>query len=443
MKRENLDTNEHGVREPVEQSDATSGGALPPVISQAPVAPIVNQPTDRAPHSIHPNKPNRSGKSGVGVIVCLIIALLTGVIGFTLGTRMQNLSATQLDYSALNEVYNVLQSKYDGQLDKDALIDGAAKGLVAGAGDIYTEYMTAEEYNNLEVELSGEFYGIGVEIGLNSNGQLSIISTLDDSPAREAGLMGGDLIYTLNGEDATGWTTSYAASQIKGDLGTKVKISVIRDGEEKEFEIERAKIENPSVTWEIDDNGIGYMRISTFGEDTAQLAQWAADEFVSEGVRGIVLDLRSNTGGYVDAAQAVASLWLNKGETITQERTNNRTVATIKATGNNVLKDIPTVVLIDGATASASEITAGALRDNAGAELIGYQSYGKGVVQEVVDLSNGDVLKVTIAKWYTPNGDNIDGEGLKPDEEVEMTAEQYNSGDDTQLERAKEILLDK
>ena len=356
---------------------------------------------------------------------------------------MQNLSATQLDYSALNEVYNVLQSKYDGQLDKDALIDGAAKGLVAGAGDIYTEYMTAEEYNNLEVELSGEFYGIGVEIGLNGDGQLSIISTLDDSPAREAGLMGGDLIYTINGEDATGWTTSYAASQIKGDLGTKVKISVIRDGEEKEFEIERAKIENPSVTWEIDDNGIGYMRISTFGEDTAQLAQWAADEFVSEGVRGIVLDLRSNTGGYVDAAQAVASLWLNKGETITQERTNNRTVATIKATGNNVLKDIPTVVLIDGATASASEITAGALRDNAGAELIGYQSYGKGVVQEVVDLSNGDVLKVTIAKWYTPNGDNIDGEGLKPDEEVEMTAEQYNSGDDTQLERAKEILLDK
>ena len=443
MKRENLDTNEHGVRGSVEQSDATPSGVLPPVINQAPVAPIVNQPTDRAPHSIHPDKPNRSGKSGVGVIVCLIIALLTGVIGFTLGTRMQNLSATQLDYSALNEVYNVLQSKYDGQLDKNALIDGAAKGLVAGAGDIYTEYMTAEEYNNLEVELSGEFYGIGVEIGLNGDGQLSIISTLDDSPAREAGLMGGDLIYTINGEDATGWTTSYAASQIKGDLGTKVKISVIRDGEEKEFEIERAKIENPSVTWEIDDDGIGYMRISTFGEDTAQLAQWAADEFVSEGVRGIVLDLRSNTGGYVDAAQAVASLWLNKGETITQERTNNRTVATIKATGNNVLKDIPTVVLIDGATASASEITAGALRDNAGAELIGYQSYGKGVVQEVVNLSNGDVLKVTIAKWYTPNGDNIDGEGLKPDEEVEMTAEQYNSGDDTQLERAKEILLDK
>ena len=197
------------------------------------------------------------------------------------------------------------------------------------------------------------------------------------------------------------------------------------------------------MTWEVDDDGIGYMRISTFGDDTTSLAQQAAEEFVDKGVKGIVLDLRSNTGGYVDAAQAVSSLWLNRGETITQERSNNKTIATIKATGDNILKDIPTVVLIDGATASASEITAGALRDNAGAELIGYQSYGKGLVQEVIDLSNGDVVKVTIAKWYTPNGDNINGEGLKPDEEVEMTAGQYNSGDDTQLERAKEILLDK
>lgn len=439
MKRENLDTNEGGVREPA----ASAGETLPPIVNQAPLAPTIDQPRNRAPHSIHPDKRRRSGGASVGIIVCLIIALLTGVIGFTLGTRMQNLSATQLDYSILNEVYNVLQSKYDGQLDKEALLDGAVKGLVAGAGDIYTEYMTAEEYSNLEVELSGEFYGVGVEIGLNGDGQLSIISTLDDSPARAAGLQAGDLIYTINGEDATGWSTSYAVSKIRGDLGTKVKISVIRDGEKKEFEIERAKIENPSVTWEIDDGGIGYMRISTFGDDTAGLAEQAAKEFIDKGVKGIVLDLRSNTGGYVDAAQAVASLWLNHGETITEERSGNKTIASIKATGGNILKDIPTVVLIDGATASASEITAGALRDNAGAELVGYQSYGKGLVQEVVSLSNGDVVKVTIAKWYTPNGDNINGEGLKPDEEVEMTAEQYNSGDDTQLERAKEILLDK
>lgn len=408
-----------------------------------PLAPVVKY-DDRgsAPHSIHPAKTDRTSKFSIGILGCLIVALLTGAIGFTIGTRLQNLSATQLDYSGLAEVYNVLSAKYDGKLDKDKLLEGALKGMVAGTGDIYTEYMTAEEYSLLETDLSGELNGIGVEIGMNDDGLLSVISTLDDSPAKEAGLLAGDLIEKVDGEDATGWTTSQAAAKIRGEKGTKVKITVVRDGEEKEFEVERQKIENPSVKWEIDDDRIGYIRISTFGDDTAILAQEAAEDFVANNVRGIILDLRSNTGGYVDAAQAVTSLWLNKGETITQERAGSQTLATVKATGGNILKDIPTVVLIDGATASASEITAGALRDNAGAKLVGYQSYGKGLVQEVIELNSGDYLKVTIAKWYTPNGDNINEEGLKPDEEIEMTSAQYNSGDDTQRERAKEMLLE-
>lgn len=411
--------------------------------NREPLAPVVKY-DDRgpAPHSIHPAKMDRTSKFSIGILGCLIVALLTGVIGFTIGTRLQNLSATQLDYSRLAEVYNVLSAKYDGKLDKNKLLEGALKGMVAGTGDIYTEYMTAEEYSLLETDLSGELNGIGVEIGMNDDGLLSVISTLDDSPAKEAGLLAGDLIEKVDGEDATGWTTSQAAAKIRGEKGTKVKITVVRDGEEKEFEVERQKIENPSVKWETDDDRIGYIRISTFGDDTAMLAQEAAEDFVANNVRGIILDLRSNTGGYVDAAQAVTSLWLNKGETITQERAGSQTLATVKATGGNILKDIPTVVLIDGATASASEITAGALRDNAGAKLVGYQSYGKGLVQEVIELNSGDYLKVTIAKWYTPNGDNINEEGLKPDEEIEMTSAQYNSGDDTQRERAKEMLLE-
>ena len=360
-------------------------------------------------------------------------------IGFVIGTRMQWLSATQLDYSSLNEVYNVLSSKFDGKLDEDKLLEYAAKGMVAGAGDVYTEYMTAEEYADLEVELSGELKGIGVEIGMNADNRLSIISTLDDSPAKAAGLQAGDLIIEVDGEDATNWTTNQAASAIRGEIGTKVKLTVLRDGEQLDYEVERAKVENPSVKWEVEDD-IGYMRVSTFGDDTAMLSREAAEQLVDSGVKGIVLDLRSNTGGYVDAAQAVASLWLNAGDTVTQERAGNRTIATVSATGGNILKDYPTVVLIDGATASASEIVAGALRDNASAKLVGYQSFGKGLVQEVVELNNGDILKVTIAKWYTPNGDNINEEGLKPDEEVEMTSQQYNSGDDTQLDRAIEII---
>ena len=393
---------------------------------------------NKVPHSIHPAS-RTSKKAGVGIITCLIIAVLMATIGFVIGTRMQWLSATQLDYSSLNEVYNVLSSKFDGKLDEDKLLEYAAKGMVAGAGDIYTEYMTAEEYADLEVELSGELKGIGVEIGLNADNRLSIISTLDDSPAKAAGLQAGDLIIEVDGEDATNWTTNQAASAIRGEIGTKVKLTVMRDGEQLDYEVERARVENPSVKWEVKDD-IGYIRISTFGDDTAALSREAAEQLVDSGVKGIVLDLRSNTGGYVDAAQAVASLWLNAGDTVTQERAGNRTIATVSATGGNILKDYPTVVLIDGATASASEIVAGALRDNASAKLVGYQSFGKGLVQEVVELSNGDILKVTIAKWYTPNGDNINEEGLKPDEEVEMTSQQYNSGDDTQLDRAIEII---
>ena len=411
------------------------------------LAPVVDvKPEDiempnssNAPHSIRPSKKHNASKFSIGFIGCLVVALLTGLIGFTIGTRMQGLSATQLNYASLNDLYNALSAKFDGELDREKLLEGAAKGLVAGAGDIYTEYLTAEEYAELETDLSGEINGIGVEIGLNEDSVVSVISTLDDSPARQAGLQAGDVIESIDGEDVTGWTTSQVASAIRGEVGTKVKIVVSRDGEQKEYEIERAKVENPSVKWEIIDD-IGYLRISTFGDDTASLVREAAEEFTRAGVDGVVLDLRSNTGGYVDAAQAVASLWLNRGDTITQERSNNRTIATIKATGNNILKGYPTVVLIDGATASASEIVAGALRDNAGAKLVGYQSYGKGLVQEVVQLRNGDILKVTIAKWYTPNGDNINQEGLEPDEVVEMTNEQYNSGDDVQLDRAIELI---
>lgn len=416
-------------------NDKKTNGAeqLPPV---APEPSRSHSVLDEAPRSIHPSKHRRGGAS---IIICVIVALLAGTVGFTVGTRMQNFSVSQLNYSALNDVYNALSAKYDGQLDKDKLLEGAAKGLVAAAGDVYTEYMTAKEYSDLATDLSGELNGIGIEIGMNGDSKLSVISTLDDSPAKKAGLQAGDLIEKVDGEDATSWTTSQAASRIRGESGTKVKVTVLRDGEEKEFEIERAKIDNPSVKWEIKDD-IGYMRVSTFGDDTADLSRKAAEEFKQKNVKGIILDLRSDTGGYVDAAQALTSLWLNQGETITEERSAKRTIATVKATGNNILKGIPTAVLIDGATASASEITAGALRDNAKATLVGTKSYGKGLVQEVVDLKNGDKLKVTIAKWYTPNGDNINKEGLEPDKEVEMTAEQYNSGNDTQRQAAEELL---
>lgn len=387
-------------------------------------------------------KLNRRTSAGISVVVCVIVALLTGVIGFTIGTRMQGAAPIgSLDYSQLNEVYRALSSKFDGNLDKQKLIEGAARGLVDAAGDEYTTYMTSDEMKELQTDLSGEIEGIGVEIGQNKDGYLSVISVLDDSPAIKAGLKAGDLIEKIDGRDSLKWNASQGASKVRGKSGTQVKLTIVRDNEEKEFTITRAKIDNPSVKWEIKNNNIGYMRISTFGDDTTDLAEQAAQEFKDKNVKGVVLDLRGNTGGYVDAARGVSSLWLDEGATITQERNGKGQVLdTVKATGDNILKGAPTVVLIDGSTASASEITAGALHDLAGAKLVGQKSYGKGVVQEVVNLNNGDELKVTVAKWYTPKGKNIQKQGIEPDEKVDMTAEQYNSGDDTQLNKALDIL---
>lgn len=382
----------------------------------------------------------KHGKPGISIIVCVIVALLTGMIGFTAGTRMQTVSFNQPDYAELNDVYSALNAKFDGKLDKAKLIEGAAKGMVDAAGDPYTVYMTADEANELETDLSGEIEGIGIELGPNGDNQLSVISVLDDSPAKEAGLRAGDLIEKINGEDSLSWNASQGASKVRGKSGTTVKLTIVRDGKEQEFTIKRAKIDNPSVKWEIKDGNIGYMRISTFGDDTTELARQAAQEFKSKNVKAVVLDLRSNTGGYVDAAQGVVSLWLDQGQVITQEKAGNKVQDTVKATGDNILKGMKTIVLVDGATASASEITAGALRDSAGAQLVGTKTYGKGLVQEMVDLKNGDKLKVTVAKWYTPKGVNINKEGLKPDVEVDMTAEQYNAGNDTQLNKALDML---
>ena len=386
-----------------------------------------DQRRSNPPRSIHPDK-QLGGKARrtIGLRTSLAIAVMTCLIGFAVGTRLQNLSVTQLDYTSLGDVYNALSAKYDGSIDRSKLLVGAAKGLVDAVGDKYTSYMTAKEYADLETDLSGELNGIGVEIGLGNDGLVSVISTLDDSPARKAGLLPGDIIEKVDGDDMTGQSTSVVANRIRGKVGTTVKIVVVRDRAEKSFRITRTKIDNPSVKWSIKD-GIGYIRVSTFGDDTGTLAEKAAKELVDKKVKGVVLDLRSNSGG----------------ELITTERAGSKILGKVTASGGDILSKVPTVVLIDGATASSSEITAGALRDKVGAKLVGTKSYGKGLVQEIVDLKNGDKLKVTIAKWYTPNGDNINQAGLKPDIEVKMTAQQYNAGNDTQLKKALELLAGK
>lgn len=378
----------------------------------------------------------------ISIVSVILISFIIGTIGFAIGTRYQTILARTtggLDYTKLNEVYNQLAQNFDGDLDSDKLVQGAAAGMANATGDPYTTFFTATEAKEFSSDLSGTFEGVGIELGQNSDKQLEVVSPIDGSPAKAAGIRAHDIIAAVDDVSSLSWTPEKAVTKIRGKAGTVVKLTVIRDGETKDFKVTRSEITVPSVEYDVTD-GIGYIRISRFGDDTSSLASKAADKFKSANIRGIVLDLRGNGGGYVDAAKSVASLWLKSGQTIVEERRGNQVVATETASGYSILNGIKTVVLIDSGSASASEIVAGALKDNGAATLVGMTSYGKGSVQKLIPLSSGAELKVTIAKWYTPNGQHINGDGIKPDIEINMTSDEYNSGNDTQRAKAIEIL---
>lgn len=386
----------------------------------------------------------------VNVTTTILVVVLVAIAAFIGGSRSdsifawfkggQNASQPQtLDFASVQQVYDELRQQYDGKIDAQKLIEGAKKGLVAATGDPYTVYFTDAEAKQFNDDLEGKFSGIGAEIG-SKNNSLVITSTLDESPARKAGLQGDDVLVKVNDEEVTGWSIDQAVSKIRGEKGTTVKLSVVRNQELKEISIVRDNIVNPSVRHEILDGNIGYLRISRFADDTGNLAQAAANDFVAKGVKGVILDVRGNGGGYLTAAQTVAGLWLPTGQEIVQERTGSTVQDTLKADGLAPLKGIKTVVLIDGSSASASEIVAGALSDQGVAQLVGEKTYGKGSVQQLVELPLGGQLKVTIAKWYTPKGNNIDKAGIAPNIEVQASAADNAAGNDVQKSKAIEVL---
>lgn len=303
------------------------------------------------------------------------------------------------------------------------------------AGDDYTMYMDAEEAEEFNKSLEGDIgAGIGVEVGVRNN-LPTVVRVLKNNSAVKAGVLAGDVIVEVNGESTEDLTIEKITSKIKGEAGTTVKIKVLRGQEEKEFSITRATISNPSVELEIREN-VAIMAISRFDGETGTLARKYAQQIKNQGISKLVLDLRGNGGGYVTAAQAVASLWLNEKSLIVTEKKGTKVIDEVRATGDNVLADTETFVLADESSASASEIVVGALKDNKKAQIYGVKTYGKGSVQEPIDMKNGALLKVTIAKWYTPSGKNIDKEGIAPDKTVEITAEQINRGEDPQLSEA-------
>lgn len=376
------------------------------------------------------------------------IAMIIGFIGGTRKEEVLNLlspifgikkTASSLDLSSVQNTYRVLAEKFDGNLDTAKLIEGASKGLVEATGDEHTIYMDAAEAEEFNKSLSGDVgAGIGVQVGMRNN-LPTVVRALKNNPAIKAGILAGDVIVEVNGESVSGKTIDEITTKIKGEVGTTVKVKISRNGEEKEFSITRATISNPSVELEISGE-IAILTISRFDGETGALAKKYAQEIKQKGISKVILDLRGNGGGYVTAAQSVASLWLEKNKLIVTEKKGSQIIDEIRSTGDNILSGVETIVLADQGSASASEIVVGALKDNKVAKIYGKTTYGKGSVQEPVDINSGALLKVTVAKWYTPSGKNLNGEGISPDQEVELTADDINSGNDPQMTSAKDAL---
>lgn len=355
-----------------------------------------------------------------------------------------NLSTT-IDYSQLNELYTTLRQNYDGKLTDQQVLDGLKHGMAASTGDPYTDFMTAKEAEDFSGSLQGTISGIGAKLELDSDKNVVVAAPLAGSPAEAAGLRAKDIIVSIDGKSAYGLSVNDAVKRIRGEKGTKVKLTIVRNKTDQlDFTITRDTIKIPSVvTKTFDDGKIGYIQVSQFSDDTDELAGKAAATFKSQGVEKIILDLRDNPGGEVTTAVNLSSLWLKQGDTIVQQRRGSTVTDTQVATNINTLAGMPTVVLINAGSASASEITALALRDHGAATLMGETSYGKGVVQQLFPFSDGSSLKVTVAKWYSPKGTNINKKGITPDEEVKMTEEAYQSGTDLQLNAAVTYLQNK
>jgi carboxyl-terminal processing protease len=367
-------------------------------------------------------------------------------IGDILAKNHSDEQPSGVDFGLFWEAWNILNEKYvdASKLDQQKMIYGAISGMVKALGDPFSSFMDPEESKQFSQELEGTFDGIGIEIGMK-NDILTVISPLEGSPAEKAGLRAGDKILKIGDKLTTDMTIDEAVSEIRGPKGTEIALTILHEksNDPVNVKITRDQINVKSVKLEWKDNGIAVVKISKFGDDTVSGMNQAASQIVSQKAKGVVLDLRNNPGGYLEAAVDVSSNFVPKGRTIVSEEERDGGKKDYTARGGDILGNLPVVVLVNGGSASASEITAGALRDDLGAPLVGEKTFGKGSVQELEKLSGGSNLRVTIARWLTPNGDYIMEKGIEPTVSVALTDEDYNASRDPQMDKALEVLQEK
>ena len=350
---------------------------------------------------------------------------------------------SNIDTKLFQEVWDEIHSQYiyKNKIDDAQLFYGSIYGLVAALDDPHSTFMdpqVAQEYQN---DLKGEFSGIGAEIGRKNN-FLVVIASLPGAPAEKAGLKSGDRILAIDGQDTTGFSADKAVSLIRGEKGTKVVLSILSKGENqtKDVTIVREKITASSVIYK-NENNIAIVRITGFNDDTSSAFASVAQKILNQNPKGLIIDLRSNPGGYLKTAVDLAGYWLEPGQVVVREEFADKSQnIEHKADTKTSLRKFKTVVLANEGSASASEILAGALKDYNISQVVGMKTYGKGSVQSLVSLRSNSALKITVAKWLTPLGKSIEPDGITPDVVVDFTEEEYNNDQDPQLDKAIELI---
>lgn len=394
----------------------------------------------------------------LGLLVVFIViggsfrlGYVSGERGYTFNSRNFTIvnkgdAPAEIDYNLLWQAIKIVQDKYidAGNIDPQKVLYGAIQGAVSAAGDEYTQFFDPEALTSFRTELQGSFSGIGAEVGVR-DGAIIIVAPLDESPAQKAGVLAQDYIVRINGEATDGMSVDEAVSKIRGEEGTEVTLTLFRQGNSETFDVKitRQKIELKSVKLDYKESGgmrIAVITMSRFGDDTKELFDAAVADINRANPAGVIVDLRNNPGGYLDTSVEIASDWLEKETLVVKEEHSEKDVITYNSDGTNRLGKFKTIVLLNGGSASASEILAGALKDNGKALLLGEKSFGKGSVQELVPLGTDMAIKVTIAKWITPGGKNLNHDGLEPDIPVDLTIEDIQAGRDPQLDRAVEEL---
>ncbi len=383
------------------------------------------------------------------------------LIGFQVGAQSQNpidsvtsvtnktATTTTADFGLFWKAWSLLDEKYVATHSASSTdssqqrLYGAIKGMVESLGDPYTVFFPPEDAEVFKSEISGNFGGIGLEVGIKDN-SIVAVSPLKGSPAERAGILTGDIIYKVNGESTEGNAVDQIVKKIRGKKGTRVTLTIIRDIKKPSFDvvITRDTITVPTVDTLARKDGIFVITLYSFSENSADLFRGALRQFVLSGDHKLILDLRGNPGGYLDAAVDMASWFLPEGKVVVKEDYGKgQSGDSYTSKGYNIFdKNLQMIILADGGSASASEILAGALREHGIAKIVGTRTFGKGSVQELIPLDNSSALKVTIAKWLTPNGQSISEQGIQPDIEVKLTADDIKKKNDLQLKKAVEIL---